>query len=189
MILSPYCTYSFFFLMIRRPPRSTLFPYTTLFRSRIVRALTTRPEVNQYRADHGIHGTLTAAAMLGSRDGDDAGKEINVSPPETNLLAPPQASVHGNHEEKTQFESQSVANGVLLERRTIQCRRRKVDNAPARFFGLSDTSHGVRGDDAEPDRPLEHPAEPVAVTINRCVRQYALRRRSSLAEEIGRAHV
>src|SRR5256885_6256106 len=25
----------FFFLMIRRPPRSTLFPYTTLFRSRI----------------------------------------------------------------------------------------------------------------------------------------------------------
>src|SRR5687767_15375705 len=26
----------FFFLMIRRPPRSTLFPYTTLFRSRTV---------------------------------------------------------------------------------------------------------------------------------------------------------
>ena len=25
--------YVFFFLMIRRPPRSTLFPYTTLFRS------------------------------------------------------------------------------------------------------------------------------------------------------------
>src|SRR5256885_5761337 len=27
------CTFFFFFLMIRRPPRSTLFPYTTLFRS------------------------------------------------------------------------------------------------------------------------------------------------------------
>src|SRR3712207_8229590 len=26
----------FFFLMIRRPPRSTLFPYTTLFRSLVV---------------------------------------------------------------------------------------------------------------------------------------------------------
>src|SRR5690349_25040691 len=26
----PFC---FFFLMLRRPPRSTLFPYTTLFRS------------------------------------------------------------------------------------------------------------------------------------------------------------
>src|SRR6267143_4635924 len=34
---TPSCFYvnvSFFFLMIRRPPRSTLFPYTTLFRSR-----------------------------------------------------------------------------------------------------------------------------------------------------------
>src|SRR2546430_16720101 len=28
-----FCVF-FFFLMIRRPPRSTLFPYTTLFRSR-----------------------------------------------------------------------------------------------------------------------------------------------------------
>src|SRR3712207_7556991 len=30
---------SFFFLMIRRPPRSTLFPYTTLFRSSDHRAI------------------------------------------------------------------------------------------------------------------------------------------------------
>src|SRR5260370_14203434 len=29
----------FFFLMIRRPPRSTLFPYTTLFRSDLVASL------------------------------------------------------------------------------------------------------------------------------------------------------
>src|SRR3712207_9153286 len=29
----------FFFLMIRRPPRSTLFPYTTLFRSQGLQAL------------------------------------------------------------------------------------------------------------------------------------------------------
>src|SRR5471030_3478850 len=28
----------FFFLMIRRPPRSTLFPYTTLFRSHMIDA-------------------------------------------------------------------------------------------------------------------------------------------------------
>src|SRR3712207_7216211 len=44
----------FFFLMIRRPPRSTLFPYTTLFRSvpapadapdapRLLSALTAKP--------------------------------------------------------------------------------------------------------------------------------------------------
>src|SRR6266542_6662139 len=34
----PSCrVFFFFFLMIRRPPRSTLFPYTTLFRSRAPR--------------------------------------------------------------------------------------------------------------------------------------------------------
>src|SRR3712207_9212050 len=33
MLSSP--VFAFFFLMIRRPPRSTLFPYTTLFRSLI----------------------------------------------------------------------------------------------------------------------------------------------------------
>src|SRR2546425_8985498 len=31
--LAVSCSLFFFFLMIRRPPRSTLFPYTTLFRS------------------------------------------------------------------------------------------------------------------------------------------------------------
>src|SRR2546427_5222997 len=29
-------SFFFFFLMIRRPPRSTLFPYTTLFRSQVL---------------------------------------------------------------------------------------------------------------------------------------------------------
>src|SRR5260370_32388928 len=40
MLITLFCYFfshlllhSFFFLMIRRPPRSTLFPYTTLFRS------------------------------------------------------------------------------------------------------------------------------------------------------------
>src|SRR6266481_8491516 len=41
LVFSPIVTSSifcfFFFLMIRRPPRSTLFPYTTLFRSQPAR--------------------------------------------------------------------------------------------------------------------------------------------------------
>src|SRR3954462_2660208 len=32
LLNSVFSVYVFFFLMIRRPPRSTLFPYTTLFR-------------------------------------------------------------------------------------------------------------------------------------------------------------
>src|SRR6202021_4266459 len=38
-------TLLFFFLMIRRPPRSTLFPYTTLFRSCVARAGSAAPEM------------------------------------------------------------------------------------------------------------------------------------------------
>src|SRR5258707_10794370 len=37
----PEYPFFFFFLMIRRPPRSTLFPYTTLFRSLVI--LSERP--------------------------------------------------------------------------------------------------------------------------------------------------
>src|SRR3982750_4979217 len=39
----------FFFLMIRRPPRSTLFPYTTLFRSH-------RPHLRESPAQHARPG-------------------------------------------------------------------------------------------------------------------------------------
>src|SRR3989442_13036198 len=60
----------FFFLMIRRPPRSTLFPYTTLFRSRAIllpheggmvgqqqlRQCRRRTEPSaQGRGQHGVH--------------------------------------------------------------------------------------------------------------------------------------
>src|SRR5256885_7090607 len=49
--------YYFFFLMIRRPPRSTLFPYTTLFRSvplpPSVVATMTGSSVTEARVIHG----------------------------------------------------------------------------------------------------------------------------------------
>src|SRR2546421_6044729 len=44
----------FFFLMIRRPPRSTLFPYTTLFRSRERRAHRGRKEIPRGRLRPGV---------------------------------------------------------------------------------------------------------------------------------------
>src|SRR5256885_11023617 len=42
------CSLFFFFLMIRRPPRSTLFPYTTLFRSPDVRRARTTSPASEY---------------------------------------------------------------------------------------------------------------------------------------------
>src|SRR5258708_32088965 len=49
----------FFFLMIRRPPRSTLFPYTTLFRS--------LPEEAGFLAHPGAGGGGAAAAQAARR--------------------------------------------------------------------------------------------------------------------------
>src|SRR5258708_11248577 len=40
--------------MIRRPPRSTLFPYTTLFRSRSAGRTVRRPERTLAVADHNV---------------------------------------------------------------------------------------------------------------------------------------
>src|SRR3712207_8186141 len=44
-----------FFLMIRRPPRSTLFPYTTLFRSALLPAVQ-EPPVQQEREQEADRG-------------------------------------------------------------------------------------------------------------------------------------
>src|SRR5258708_37354430 len=43
-----------FFLMIRRPPRSTLFPYTTLFRSHHHRHSHTAPHHHRFRSRAGV---------------------------------------------------------------------------------------------------------------------------------------
>src|SRR3712207_7467321 len=49
-----------FFLMIRRPPRSTLFPYTTLFRSGV-----TEVDIVGIATDHCVRATALDAAAAG----------------------------------------------------------------------------------------------------------------------------
>src|SRR3712207_8057984 len=59
----------FFFLMIRRPPRSTLFPYTTLFRSGVVAALVTNHPLDL--ATENVGGlALALVAPLGADQHD-----------------------------------------------------------------------------------------------------------------------
>src|SRR5258708_37838662 len=48
----------FFFLMIRRPPRSTLFPYTTLFRSSRVKARCADAALKITREAIQLHGAI-----------------------------------------------------------------------------------------------------------------------------------
>src|SRR5256885_15054458 len=66
----------FFFLMIRRPPRSTLFPYTTLFRSHYISELGERGSSTEFLMRYGEFGftgllyICFAAALLAIfRDG------------------------------------------------------------------------------------------------------------------------
>src|SRR2546427_13213387 len=68
--MSPFL---FFFLMIRRPPRSTLFPYTTLFRSPLQgdqRSLAGRPESGRpgaLRSGGGAQSHARAEALARGR--------------------------------------------------------------------------------------------------------------------------
>src|SRR3712207_2954581 len=56
---------SCFFLMIRRPPRSTLFPYTTLFRSVKVKSIATdETKLNEHLEREGIRAFETDLAEL-----------------------------------------------------------------------------------------------------------------------------
>src|SRR2546430_13551843 len=53
--------YLFFFLMIRRPPRSTLFPYTTLFRSVDLSGFTADQEFQAGLSCNGVKATALLA--------------------------------------------------------------------------------------------------------------------------------
>src|SRR3972149_2139489 len=64
-----------FFLMIRRPPRSTLFPYTTLFRSRGRQALGDHPNLRG-EVDHRVEQLV---GLLGDRKST----RLNSSPSQT----------------------------------------------------------------------------------------------------------
>src|SRR5215471_17851789 len=58
----------FFFLMIRRPPRSTLFPYTTLFRSICARRQAVQVDLDQVRGLlPGTYGSEEHTSELQSR--------------------------------------------------------------------------------------------------------------------------
>src|SRR3712207_9567724 len=77
-----------FFLMIRRPPRSTLFPYTTLFRSRVARHLEHRspaalpgdvPDADGRAApgerERVLPGRARGGAAVQGRDGEGRSEE------------------------------------------------------------------------------------------------------------------
>src|SRR5260370_13080280 len=92
--------------MIGRPPRSTLFPYTTLFRSRGPRAR--RPDGAAGLADPRPHGARRSADPLGRPEPPSLGS------------APDRARARGSRSEEHTSELQSHLNLVcrlLLEKK------------------------------------------------------------------------
>src|SRR5215204_4025649 len=75
LLAFPFCSsflsfFIFFFLMIRRPPRSTLFPYTTLFRKHGER----RQRAERYAAKH-ERGTVGRGGGVAHRRGRGGGED------------------------------------------------------------------------------------------------------------------
>src|SRR2546430_14400430 len=98
LALRPVVTSSqfLFFLMIRRPPRSTLFPYTTLFRSQDRAPELVEPPLRHARDRH-ARGRLARARTL-----EDVRSEEHTS----------------------EFQSQSnIVCRLLLEKKTEQTNR------------------------------------------------------------------
>src|SRR3989475_10758363 len=106
----------FFFLMIRRPPRSTLFPYTTLFRSEGGEAREAAEEhahaAEELRRDH-EHGQGRWHALLG--ECLDCAAEPRATPPAEHLLRPVREE---DRPQREPYEERSQACHACLLRRS-----------------------------------------------------------------------
>src|SRR2546430_13387945 len=147
----------FFFLMIRRPPRSTLFPYTTLFRSPGA-----RDAREQQSEDHGRAHEWRLAERPGlGFGGGDGGRRGGVLP---DRLSDRAARRSEEHTSELQSQSNLVCR-LLLEKKkkithlicypvnsisylitnllTILLVHTKINKQPARTIHLFDAPHLV----------------------------------------------
>src|SRR3712207_9492043 len=97
----------FFFLMIRRPPRSTLFPYTTLFRSLL---------------HLGLEGGLLGGGDLGGHAGLVLGEEI-VADGDARALG---VSAHGGKRRSEEHTSELQSRQYLVCRLLLE--KKKISN-------------------------------------------------------------
>src|SRR3712207_8335117 len=97
----------FFFLMIRRPPRSTLFPYTTLFRSE-------EGHVFQQYVDPGLYDGSRPVLGVWTVDMEPAGLGIRESETHiTNNLSRPRSEEHTSELQSRQY----LVCRLLLEKK------------------------------------------------------------------------
>src|SRR3712207_7625262 len=98
--------------MIRRPPRSTLFPYTTLFRSnrfaiRLAREITRRPKVLVH--NHNYHGSVDETFAWLSDAGEVVARRGNIGKP----VEPSRSEEHTSELQSRQY----LVCRLLLEKK------------------------------------------------------------------------
>src|SRR2546430_8670859 len=102
--------------MIRRPPRSTLFPYTTLFRSRISR---NRAHASGLFGAHQLRRGVLQRLQAGPRtnqEGERSRKELDTQFEEWNF--------HRSEEHTSELQSQSnLVCRLLLEKKKLNTHR------------------------------------------------------------------
>src|SRR5258707_2703166 len=115
MHASPPHFLSFFFLMIRRPPRSTLFPYTTLFRSDTLANYQTALRNVKYANTSDNPSTLARTITWQMNDDDTADNHTNKSTATLNLIAINDAPViaAGNTLSYTENQEATTASPAL----------------------------------------------------------------------------
>src|SRR2546430_3997915 len=102
--------------MIRRPPRSTLFPYTTLFRS--------RGTPRQVHPSLALHPGVTAAAVEMSLEGRFSVRSYEDRLPllrdQTKNLSPRQARRSEEHTSELQSQSNLVCRLLLEKKKNLR---------------------------------------------------------------------
>src|SRR5256885_12304103 len=153
--------------MIRRPPRSTLFPYTTLFRS---------PEAFTF-SRNGAHRSLPAYLYVRERDGSREVVAVGLDVPASQGLVRVDLFGPGHRSEEHTSELQSPCNLVcrlLLEKNktatTVSVQRQtrttiSIAAQPAAAYPISMAAVPPSAPPANlssrlTDRPVQHPPAP-----------------------------
>src|SRR3712207_7163464 len=123
--------------MIRRPPRSTLFPYTTLFRSR-ERALPPEPLHAPLGREPGPERLGQAAAR--QVDGVRLEDEVDAGRERVDVAQPPRSEEHTSELQSRQY----IVCRLLLEKKN----RRKIGRIDSRVQIYLLGRHALRRDDA-----------------------------------------
>src|SRR2546421_247376 len=146
-----YCL--FFFLMIRRPPRSTLFPYTTLFRSTIKARLAELAALDQAQAQQTRH--VHAIALLKAREDELLAQAQGLA---AARLHGPSTERSEEHTSELQSRSDLVCR-LLLEKKKSNTKHRSTIPSKRKETSQHTSEHSrqlARVPHSHPRRPRDN---------------------------------